>query len=135
MVILSPKNIGKGIWYTAKAAVYTAVVGVLTAGVIEQYTTTRIPLDKPKNVYEAKLRDNEKSDLVVRLESGKNDIMLRGENGLESLKNKKGKELNELKAKYDSKRQEKVSEYDNLKGRLATPEVSEEPEEPEEFEE
>ena len=65
-----------------KGMLYVGAVGVLTAGVIEQYTTTRVAYDKPKNVYEAKIDSDDKSDLVVRLESGKNDIMLRGENGL-----------------------------------------------------
>lgn len=84
------------------------------------------PISKPKSVYEAKIENNEKSDLVIRLENGENEVMLRGENSrLTHLKDKKQKELDVLKNEYDYKRQQKISEYRDLRDRLAIPEDDE----------
>ncbi len=116
------RQIGRGVVYAGMHAVYVAAVGAVTTLGIRGYVDSVLPVDRPKHVYEASIERPDKTDFVVRLESGLTEVMLREEDGTVNLRDKRQKELDGLRQAYSKTRQRTEYNFNSLHQRLAEPE-------------
>lgn len=99
-----------------RGAIYVAVVGAATAGII--YSNKNTGPNPPITFYEKKVDSDETLDFVVGMKSGRLETILRKKSGEIRLKDQEKKEFKELEDKYRSRIRSIRDRYGSLRENL-----------------